>query len=377
MSNSISSTENNNRNKIYDECVHIVYRQRAKNLYSHLFTSLLPLYLGWNGEGWLENSLLVSLLWVYVLSGFYFHPLSTAPSLQKVKIKSWANMLYFQMVLIGLLYNFMFINLAFHGAENAMVYLLLITALFSAGAVGRYQHLKGLSVTFIFSAMSFQLIYYLTMANVEGTLMAFVILIFIIFMSNIGFQLHKEAINTLTLNFELITANEKLEQLARTDALTSLNNRRSFFELGEILLKSTKRHRRPLSVVMLDIDNFKFINDSYGHPVGDEVLKAVASTLIRGVRDSDFTGRVGGEEFGIILPETNLPKARELVERIRKAVEQTNIHIEGQDISVTASFGIAEYKSEDNHNFEKLISKADIVLYRAKNGGKNRIETFK
>ena len=368
----LNSNENDNRDKIYDECVHLIYRQRPQNLYSHILVSLFPLYLGWGGEGWLLNALLISSLWIYTFYSLYFTPLSGVSLAQNIKTKNWGRALYFQMVLVGLLYNFIFMNLAFHGIENAMVYLLLITALFSAGTVASYQHLKGLSVVLIFSTMSPQMIYYLTTASINGSIMAFLILIFIIFMSNIAFQLHKEAINTLTVNFELTAANEKLNKLARIDMLTGLNNRRSFFEVGEKSLTRAKRYNHSLSVVMLDIDNFKFINDTYGHPIGDEVLKAVSNTLSQGVRGSDFAGRLGGEEFGIILQETNLTTAQEFVERLRTAVQRTNVHIENQDVSVTASFGIAQFGAE-NDEFDKLLSEADVALYQAKQAGRNRV----
>ena len=372
MPNSIGCIENNNRNEIYDECVHVVYKRRSQNLYSHIFISLLPLYLGWGEGAWITNLFLLSSLWIYVLSGFYFSPSSSTSLLQNVKVKSWGRALYYQMVAVGLIYNLIFMNLAFHGVENAMVYLLLVTALFSAGAVGSYQNLKWLSVIFVFSAMTPQFIYYLTTAGVDGAIMAIAILIFIVFMSNIGLQLHKDAITTLTLNLELITAKEESEQLARTDVLTGLNNRRSFFEMGEMILKNTKRYGHSLSVVMLDIDNFKSINDTYGHAIGDAVLKAIAKTLSQGVRDSDFTARVGGEEFAVILQETNLTSAQELIERLRAAIQLTNIHIESQDINVTASFGIAQFEAE-NEDFDKLLSRADIALYQAKKGGRNQV----
>ena len=361
-----------NKNDIYDECVRVVYRRRSQNLYSHVFISLLPLYLGWGEGAWITNLFLLSSLWIYVLSGFYFSPSSSTSLLQNVKVKSWGRALYYQMVAVGLIYNFIFMNLAFHGTENAMVYLLLVTALFSAGAVGSYQNLKWLSVIFVFSAMTPQFIYYLSTASVDGAIMAIAILIYIVFMSNIGLQLHKDAITTLTLNLELIIAKEESEELARTDVLTGLNNRRSFFEMGEMILKNTKRYGHSLSVVMLDIDNFKSINDTYGHAKGDTVLKSIAKSLSQGVRGSDFIARVGGEEFAIILQETNLTSAQELIERLRAAIELTNISIESQDLNVTASFGIAQFEAE-NDDFDKLLSKADIALYQAKKGGRNKV----
>ena len=128
----------------------------------------------------------------------------------------------------------------------------------------------------------------------------------------------------------------------------------------------------PVSMVMLDIDNFKLINDTYGHASGDEVLKAVANVLSQGTRESDVSGRLGGEEFAIILTETDLTAAQELIERLRKKVEQTCIHFKGQEISVTASFGVAKLDTESD-NFDKLIDRADYALYQAKKEGRNRV----
>ncbi len=263
-------------------------------------------------------------------------------------------------------------NLAFNGVENAMIYLFLITVLFCAGGVSSYQHMKWLGPIFVISVMVPQCIYYLTIAGVDAKLMAFLIFVFIFFMLNVGLQLHKDAIHTLSLNHELSKAKEKAEQLARTDMLTGLNNRRAFIETGKMILKNAQRYGHPLSMVMLDIDNFKMINDTYGHTSGDKVIKALANVINHGVRESDVSGRLGGEEFAIILQETNLTAAQELIDRLRKEVEQTPIHIDSQQINVTASFGIAQLDTELD-SFDKLLDRADHAMYQAKKAGRNRV----
>jgi len=204
------------------------------------------------------------------------------------------------------------------------------------------------------------------------SLMAFLIFIFIVFMSNVGLDLHKDAVHSLSLIYELNTAKKQAEQLARTDVLTGLNNRRAFFELGNVILKNSLRHGHALSVVMLDIDKFKQINDKYGHAVGDEIIKFVANTLNQRKRESDITGRLGGEEFAIIFQETNITQVLELTEQLREKVQQISVAFENLEINTTASFGIAQLDPECN-TLDKLLAKADYALYQAKEEGRNRV----
>ena len=253
-----------------------------------------------------------------------------------------------------------------------MIYLLLTSALFSAGAINSYQHLKGLGPLFLVTAMLPQCIYYLASSGTGTTLMAFLIFVFVLFMTNLGFRIHKDAIRTLTLNHELHLAKEQAEQLARTDALTGLNNRRSFFEIGNTVFLNARRYDRPLSVVMLDLDAFKAVNDTYGHSIGDEIIKAVANTLHKEKRESDITGRLGGEEFAILLQETDLKAAGELIERLRKEVEQIVVNSDGAQVGITASFGVTELDDQCD-TLEKVIVKADRALYQAKEDGRNRV----
>ena len=360
------------QNNLYNECVRIVYQRRSQNLLSHIFVSALPIYLGWTNEAGILNALLVFLLWVYVVVAYYFTLSFNKSSPENNDPKPWATSLYYQLIGLAILYNIIFLNLEYHGVENAMIYLLLTTALFSAGAINSYQHLKGLGPLFVVSAMLPQCIYYLSSSGTGTTLMAFLIFVFVLFMTSLGFSIHKDAIRTLALNHELSLAKEQAEQLARTDVLTGLNNRRSFFEIGNAVFLNARRHEHPLSVVMLDLDAFKSVNDTYGHSIGDEVIKAVANTLRQGKRESDITGRIGGEEFAILLQETDLKTAGELIERLRIEVEQIVVNSNGTQVGITASFGVTELDKQCD-TLEKVIVKADHALYQAKEEGRNRV----
>jgi diguanylate cyclase (GGDEF)-like protein len=172
---------------------------------------------------------------------------------------------------------------------------------------------------------------------------------------------------------ELKQAKEQAEALARVDGLTGLINRRAFFSDGEQLLQQAKRYNHPLSLIMLDVDDFKKVNDTFGHAAGDDVLVSLANIIKNHVRGVDVVGRLGGEEFAIILPETILSDAVELAERLRIGIEKTSVSSGKSDVSITSSFGLSAL-AQDKMSLEELIKKADEYLYQAKRNGRNRVE---
>jgi diguanylate cyclase (GGDEF)-like protein len=165
-----------------------------------------------------------------------------------------------------------------------------------------------------------------------------------------------------------------IQQLAITDALTGIFNRRHLFELGGREFLRARRFNRPLAAMMIDIDHFKTVNDTYGHDTGDEVLRKLCQLIKRNVREVDIISRYGGEEFAIILPEADLTAAREIAERLRRAVEQMLGDSNSRLPRITISLGITAMRA-DTPNLENLIHMADIALYAAKNAGRNRVST--
>lgn len=167
-------------------------------------------------------------------------------------------------------------------------------------------------------------------------------------------------------------------QYATLDALTNLNNRRQFeTRLGQEI-SITKRQNNPLCAMMIDIDFFKSVNDTYGHAAGDEVLRSVASIIKQALRESDIPSRYGGEEFAVLLPYTHIEEAKIVGERLRKAVESTPIVVNIEDkepktIRVTISMGLAEYNQTETG--EVLFERADKALYEAKTNGRNQVRT--
>lgn len=164
----------------------------------------------------------------------------------------------------------------------------------------------------------------------------------------------------------------ELRRWATTDSLTGMANRRHFLEQCEREMERARRYERPLTVAIFDVDLFKRINDGFGHAVGDEVLRAIAATTAAILRDSDLSGRLGGEEFGLLLPETDLAGALDLAERLRFAVATTQVSSGGRPLSATISIGVAAM-SGDDISVDTLFARADAALYRAKNAGRDRI----
>jgi two-component system cell cycle response regulator len=167
---------------------------------------------------------------------------------------------------------------------------------------------------------------------------------------------------------ELISANERLAEMVTTDGLTGLKNHRYFREMLEKTFMRSVREGLPVSIVMLDVDNFKHYNDTFGHPAGDEVLRTVAALLKRSTRRHDLVARYGGEEFVLLMPNTGEREARKVAERVRKAIENHPWKLR----PVTASLGIAtlDYRSSTP---SQLVDQADKALYASKNSGRNRV----
>lgn len=172
---------------------------------------------------------------------------------------------------------------------------------------------------------------------------------------------------------ELKKANEKLSQMAFCDGLTGLFNHRYFQEQMEKEVSRAARYRRDLGLIMFDIDHFKAINDRYGHPVGDQVLKAVAAAATQTIRKSDLAARYGGEEFAILAPETDIKGLIILAERLRKRIAGLQIDAGGQLVGVTISLGVTILEPGANATDKKvIIQAADKALYQSKNSGRNK-----
>ena len=185
------------------------------------------------------------------------------------------------------------------------------------------------------------------------------------------------ALTLLMLRFQLamLRQREELRALATTDALTGIANRGHLMNAGAQEYARARRYGQELAVLMLDIDRFKSVNDRWGHPTGDQVIRVVAQTLRALARSQDLSGRLGGEEFALLLPATSLAGARVIAERLRQSVQDSeNVRTkEGEAVRFTVSIGVAALTAQDT-DFDSLLQRADRALYLAKDGGRNRVE---
>ena len=183
--------------------------------------------------------------------------------------------------------------------------------------------------------------------------------------------LHSDKFPALTRLKEHI---DRLTFLQGQDPLTGLVNRRGFDSTMTLEVERSTRFKTPLTLCIMDLDNFKAVNDTYGHPCGDEVLQTVASILLSEMRMIDTAARIGGEEFALLLPGTGLARAQKLLQRIQSVIKVTEISCGPDKLAVTMSMGVASYRGKLPPDPEKLLVEADKALYRAKRAGKNRIE---
>jgi len=164
----------------------------------------------------------------------------------------------------------------------------------------------------------------------------------------------------------------ELQRLATIDELTGLFGRRHFMHLAERELARRHRTRGPVTAVMVDLDHFKRINDTHGHAVGDAVLRSIGEVLRAELRALDLAGRLGGEEFAVLLPETPLTTGKDIAERLRQITEASTVLLpDGRPLAFTASFGIAEHRPAES--LDSLLHRADTALYKAKRAGRNRV----
>lgn len=171
---------------------------------------------------------------------------------------------------------------------------------------------------------------------------------------------------------EIVVEQFELQQIAKQDALTGALTRRGLFAEVEREFLRAARYDRPSTLVVLDVDHFKTINDRYGHAAGDAVLVSIANACMSTMRRSDVFGRIGGEEFALLLPETDGPEAREAAERIRHMVETTIVQVGGAEVRATVSLGVAP-RPANSETVATWFNEADIALYEAKQFGRNRV----
>ena len=196
-----------------------------------------------------------------------------------------------------------------------------------------------------------------------------VLLIFIIFA--VAWTFNYIVLSSDRFQSELKETQAELKKQATTDFLTGINNDRRFFEIGTSEIQRATRFRNSLAVIMFDLDFFKCVNDEYGHAAGDKVLIEITRICQNTLRVTDTFGRIGGEEFAVLLPHTDVDGAKIVAEYLRVAIEDAEIEISSETIKITASFGVSEFKPTDAE-IKEILDRADAALYEAKRNGRNQ-----
>ncbi|MEW5914522.1 MAG: GGDEF domain-containing protein [Thermodesulfobacteriota bacterium] len=176
-----------------------------------------------------------------------------------------------------------------------------------------------------------------------------------------------------SLLLKVVESKQRLQWLSRTDELTKVYNRRYFMELAQRELALSARYQTPVALLLLDLDRFKPVNDSYGHAVGDEVLLASARAIVHSIRLTDIVGRFGGDEFLVLAPNTDAAGVRELAERLRLAFTRAPLVVSAHKVSLTVSIGAVSVEDGAALSLDQLLQIADKALYQAKQQGRNRI----
>ena len=364
------------------ESLHLIELYLKRSRFVVLHTTLLYLFVAYCFYGIAETSHVVTWL-VYILSidslilihvnSYDTNQISDAES---KNYKYRQILLHFFAGLVWSLAGFLLIN---DSTPMMLVYLVFtISGILISMAVSIMSpSMLGLTA-YTLSAASFTVYY--TWQHFDALNLYFLGAIgLIIAVIQIGYDAHKQykryikvlMLNNL-MNNKLNSSNQVLNQHANVDELTGLNNRRFILEGYYSKVSSAKRYRQPLSILLIDIDYFKKVNDQFGHPIGDEVLMSVAVDLANGLRESDLIGRYGGEEFLALLPMADLNEAQIIAERLRAQVANSLIFKEKYGFGVTVSVGLAELSL--NETELELIARVDKALYAAKNNGRNRVE---
>jgi diguanylate cyclase (GGDEF)-like protein len=243
----------------------------------------------------------------------------------------------------------------------------------AGAAISWYSPLRYLQMATISLALIPMIIVLLTLGRPEALWVGIAACCMYVSCMITSVLLQKTFNGNLELAYDLEQAKKHAENMASTDVLTGLNNRRAFFDKAESLFAYCKRNQQAISVLMLDIDHFKKINDNYGHAAGDVALRNLAQLLKTNLRDSDIPCRFGGEEFAVLLPNTTATEAVEMANLLKKRMMESTIALADNDaVSLTASFGISEH----GETVEDLLNHADTAMYMAKNGGRNNVMSY-
>lgn len=349
--------------------LHLLYRQSFPAIFLSVVAAVVVCQILWDGG---RHELLIGWLAVICAGGFvrwalfWLHRRRRPEGLQILDWeRSYAVTLFINTSLWGL--GMLWISIESSLVHQLVVFMFLLGM--SAGAFSHYSARRYMVVGAMGTILLPTIGLFLLSGQPMKLSLGLAALLYMGLLVRASTVLSRAQGENFALTHRLSAAKQKAELMAHTDDLTGLDNRRAFFDRGQTLANYCERNKLPLSIAMIDADYFKQINDQYGHAVGDAVLCALADQLRRSLRKSDVCGRMGGEEFAILLPDTSLAEATELAERLCKAYAATPIRSGGVEVGNTVSIGVAS----DGYDIEHLLQCADEALYLAKAAGRNRV----
>jgi diguanylate cyclase (GGDEF)-like protein len=355
--------------------LHLLFRQSVTAVFGSFIAALILCWLCW---GRVDHSIIFS--WISILGGatllriamflayFCSHESERVPH-------RWERTYWITLIISASIWGGGALALMPKDDLLSQVLILLFTVGMSGSAVSCYSAYRSMTL----SAMGLVLlpctIWLLFQQSAMQVGMALAALLFSASVVRATRELSGALEKAFRLTHEMERAHSIASYAAQTDELTGLKNRRAFFEHAQQLYSYCKRNQRPLCALMLDIDHFKHINDSHGHQVGDEVLRQIGAVIRASFRETDVYGRLGGEEFAVLLVDTPIEAARSIAEKLGQSIAKLQLVLDSELIQgMTASVGVASIGAADN-DLHNLLNSADKAMYRAKSLGRNQVVT--
>ena len=369
----LSTTSSHHSNGAQSDKLKLLYHHSFPAVFASLFVSFIYTAILWDQPNrdilliWLAVLTLSSLLRLIVFIGYR----RSKPD--KNQVLKWERPYFITLVISSLIWGIGSVIVIMNHSflyQTITYYFLMGMA---GGAISVYAAVRYMVTTVIASIILPITIWFFFQNDTTMLLMAIAGCIFLVSAYRAVSIMSDTLHNSFMMTHQLTQANAKAERLARTDMLTGLNNRRAFTELAKQQLQYCQRNLEPVSMLVLDLDLFKHVNDIHGHAAGDHALKHLANVMIESIRASDVCGRTGGEEFAVMLPNTELNSAIEVAEKLRDAVASSPVHTPERSFPITTSIGVAS----GNYGLETLLQLADKAMYKAKQSGRNKVECIK
>ena len=355
--------------RIQAEMLQLIYRQSYPDIFVSLFSCALLSAILWSVQ---QKEVLIS--WAFILTctaliRLTLFTLFNRMKPQGVDILAWGMPYVVTLLLLSISWGVgaVYIIPLDSQLHQLVIYYFLMGI--SGAAIFVYSANRTIGLMTILCLLLPITCWFLIQGSLLPVGLAIGTIVFYISIIRSGKILSLKLNQSILMNHDLKEAREAAEALSLKDELSGLNNRRAFYEKGKMLVDYCQRNNEVMSVIIMDIDHFKKINDKYGHAAGDATITQIGHILKKGMRKSDLCARIGGEEFGILLTTSLTDGAAQIAETLRQAVARTPIHYNNKDFTIQASFGV----SVGNVDLDTLLKRADASLYKAKAAGRNLV----